>query len=95
MKERLEQIVERLKNVIMFVPELTIYQISDFLIIPVRNWLIPRAVKREFPWLSCRDYNFEIMCKPVKKYYHNNLFLFRFVCKSYSSGICTKYQKKS
>ncbi len=90
-------VLEKIVSAAMFIPEATIYQISDLLTIPARNWVIPRALKRELSCLSCRDYYGKNLarCMPVKKYYHEWMFLFRFVCRSYDyeSGRCIKYEK--
>jgi len=78
------------------IPELTVYQLSDIFTIPARNWIIPKALKKEFPSLSCRGriyYNDRPACKPSEKYEHKSLFLFRYFCKNYEDGKCTKYKK--
>ena len=87
--------LDKILKTVMIVPELTIYQISDFLTVPVRNWIIPRALKKKMPSLSCRKYynDDEPNCKPSQKYVHKSLFLFRYVCGSYDNGKCTKYKK--
>jgi hypothetical protein len=91
-------ILEKIVSALVFIPEIIIYLPMDFLQVPTRNWIIPRAVKRKLPFLSCRLYHSPHLdgaeeCGPAKKYYHDGLF--RIMCRHYDtkSGHCTKYKK--
>jgi len=91
-----QSILQKIVTGFIIIPEITLYQINDFFIVPIKNWLIPRSLKKAMPWLSCRRYNLlyskDTICMPAKKYKHKVLFFFRNVCRCYDSGKCIKYK---
>jgi len=91
-------VLEKIVSALYIPLELGPFLVYDILTLPARNWLIPRAVKRKFPSLSCRGYlpfGCSPECKPRQKYYNKELFLFRFICRSCDpdSGRCIKYKR--
>lgn len=90
-------VLEKIVSAAMIPVELGPFLVYDLLTIPPRNWLIPRALKKKLPFFSCREYSSGFAgypdCKPARKYYHNKLFLFRFICGSYKEGSCIKYKR--
>ena len=91
--EKDHPILEKIVSGFMVIPDIVFIAVDIFQV-PVRDWMIPKAVKRKFDWLSCRttDYYGNIFCEPVHKYYHKSLFQ----CKYYDpkSDHCRKYKNK-
>jgi hypothetical protein len=55
----------------------------DVLTVKARDVVIPRAIKRRLPFLSCRRYSHfgDVRCWPARKYSRPTLFLF--ACRHY------------
>ncbi|MBN2112238.1 hypothetical protein JW707_04015 [Candidatus Woesearchaeota archaeon] len=94
MPNKLEDMLEGVKGMLMLVPETVLYIPFDFVTVPARNKGIPLFLKMKFPQLSCRGYTDRYSkpdCKPAIKYHHKEIFAK--LCRYYNpkTGCCNRY----
>jgi hypothetical protein len=69
--------LRRLADVLWYVPETLLFVPADLLTVRIRDTVIPRALKRRLPFLSCRRYRSfsgPPTCGPASKYEHKGVF---------------------
>jgi hypothetical protein len=78
--------------------EILVFMPFDLATAWIRDSVIPRFVKRKFPSLACRGYNYlfskEPHCKIGERYEHKGLF--EKICGHYNAetGSCDKFAKE-
>jgi hypothetical protein len=88
----------KIKEAAYLAVEVLVFMPFDFATAWIRDSVIPRFVKRKFPSLACRGYNYlfskEPMCKIGRRYEHKSLF--EKICGHYNSetGSCDKFAKE-
>ncbi len=81
-------VLQRLAGVLWYVPETLLFLPADLLTVRIRDAVIPRAIKRRLPFLSCRRYgSFDgpPTCAPAWKYEHKGLFK-TVICRHHGDG---------
>jgi len=88
----------RLSAALRYAAELALFLPIDLLTVRARDVVIPRAVKRKLPCLSCRRYvqfGMQVDCGPAVKYRHKPLFK-AVVCRHYDAdfGECRRPRRQ-
>jgi len=88
----------KIKETAYLAAEILVFMPFDFATAWIRDFVIPRFVKRKFPSLACRGYNHlfskEPHCNISEKYEHKGLM--KIICRHYDSetGNCDKFAKE-
>jgi len=90
--------LRRIAGGLWYVAEIALFLPVDLLTVPIRDAVIPRAVKRKLPFLSCRRYvlfSRQVDCGPAMKYKHKVLFK-AVVCRHYDAdfGECRRPRRQ-
>ena len=91
--------IRKIEEAAYLAAEVIVFMPFDFATAWIRDFVIPRFVKRKFPSLACRGYDYllskEPHCNIGEKYEHKGLM--KVICRHYDAktGSCDKFARES